>query len=72
MTSVRDHDGRTEVRMVAQTDRHNPGRRHGDVRAAWRADRLGRPGDLLTTDGDGVVRPPMRAWETATMRLDLN
>ncbi|MCX4390882.1 hypothetical protein OG777_28700 [Micromonospora peucetia] len=72
LTSVRDRDGRTEVRLVAQTPADTtavidaPG-----LRGAWRADLLGRPGDPLAVEGDGAVRLPMRAWEIATVQLDL-
>ncbi|MEU6076304.1 hypothetical protein [Micromonospora sp. NPDC047074] len=72
LTSVRDRDGRTEVRLVAQTPTDTtavidaPG-----LRGAWRADLLGRPGDPLAVAADGVVRLPMRAWEIATVQLDL-
>ncbi|MEU9507954.1 hypothetical protein AB0D32_16950 [Micromonospora sp. NPDC048170] len=72
LTSARDRDGRTEVRLVAQTPADTtavieaPG-----LRGAWRADLLGRPRDPLVVEGDGAVRLPMRAWEIATVQLDL-
>jgi mannosylglycerate hydrolase len=72
LTSVRDRDGSTEVRLVAQTPAATTAavRAGGDVRAAWRVDLLGRRGEPLPVD-DGVVRLPMRPWEIATVQLDL-
>ncbi|MFC6016887.1 hypothetical protein ACFP2T_11795 [Plantactinospora solaniradicis] len=73
LTSVRDRDGLVEVRMVAERPRDTTaiigaGRR---VRAARRADLLGRPGAILPIGADGAVRLPLRAWEIATVQLDL-
>ncbi|MEU8299063.1 hypothetical protein AB0C04_17475 [Micromonospora sp. NPDC048909] len=73
LTSVRDRNGRIEVRMVAETPDATTavlgaGR---PVRGACRADLLGQPGDRLTVDADGLVRLPLRAWEIATVQLDL-
>ncbi|MEV1332626.1 hypothetical protein AB0J20_23975 [Micromonospora costi] len=73
LTSVRDRDGRTEVRIVAETPAATTavvgaGR---PVRAARRADLLGRPGEPLAVDADGRLRLPLRAWEIATVQLDL-
>ncbi|NES31647.1 alpha-mannosidase [Micromonospora terminaliae] len=72
LTSVRDRAGRTEVRVVAQTPVDTTAVLGGAaVRGAWRADLLGRTGEPLTVDGDGLVRLPLRAWEIATVQLDL-
>ncbi|WBB69423.1 glycoside hydrolase family 38 C-terminal domain-containing protein [Micromonospora sp. WMMD812] len=73
LTSVRDRDGRTEVRMVAETPDTTTavlgaGR---PVRGARRADLLGRPGERLDVDADGLLRLPLRSWEIATVQLDL-
>ncbi|MEH1057196.1 hypothetical protein V6U89_18580 [Micromonospora sp. CPCC 206171] len=73
LTSVRDRQGRVEVRVVAETPTDTgavigAGRA---VRGAWRADLLGRPGERLSVDADGLVRLPLRAWEIATVQLDL-
>ncbi|MEU2615799.1 hypothetical protein ABZ570_30145 [Micromonospora sp. NPDC007271] len=71
LTSVRDRAGRVELRMVANGDSSaviGAGRR---VHGAWRADLLGRSGEPLPVDGDGRVRLPLRAWEIATVQLDL-
>ncbi|MFE9654671.1 hypothetical protein [Micromonospora sp. NPDC006431] len=71
LTSVRDRDGRVELRVVATRGTAaviGAGRR---VRGAWRADLRGRPGEALPVDGEGLVRLPLRAWEIATVQLDL-
>ncbi|MEU4713993.1 hypothetical protein AB0F73_10135 [Micromonospora purpureochromogenes] len=73
LTSVRDRQGRVEVRVVAETPTDTGaviGAGRG-VRGAWRADLLGRPGERLSVDDDGLVRLPLRAWEIATVQLDL-
>ncbi|MDH6463720.1 mannosylglycerate hydrolase [Micromonospora sp. A200] len=73
LTSVRDRQGRVEVRVVAETPT-DTGAVIGAgrvVRGAWRADLLGRPGERLSVDADGLVRLPLRAWEIATVQLDL-
>ncbi|MGC5020729.1 hypothetical protein [Micromonospora sp. DT47] len=73
LTSVRDRHGRVEVRVVAEAPTGTSaviGAGRG-VRGAWRADLMGRPGDRLTVDADGLVRLPLRAWEIATVQLDL-
>ncbi|MGS2616242.1 glycoside hydrolase family 38 N-terminal domain-containing protein [Micromonospora sp. LZ34] len=73
LTSVRDRAGRTEVRLVAQTPADTVAVLGGaTIRGAWRADLLGRPGEPLAVDGDGCVRLPLRAWEIATVQLDLS
>jgi alpha-mannosidase len=72
VTSVRDRAGRTEVRLVAQAPVDMTAVLGGaTVRGAWRADLLGRPGEPLAVGGDGLVRLPLRAWEIATVQLDL-
>ncbi|MCM0677827.1 hypothetical protein NCC78_24575, partial [Micromonospora phytophila] len=73
LTSVRDRHGRVEVRVVAEapTDTSAVIGAGRGVRGAWRADLMGRPGDRLTVDADGLVRLPLRAWEIATVQLDL-
>lgn len=72
MTSVRDRAGRTEVRLVAQTPVDTTAVLGGvPLRGACRADLLGRAGEALPVDGDGRVRLPLRAWEIATVQLDL-
>lgn len=73
LTSVRDRDGVTEVRVVAEAPGGTAatirtGRR---IRAAWRADLLGRRGDPLTITDGGGVHLPLRAWEIATVQLAL-
>ncbi|MFG1951571.1 hypothetical protein [Micromonospora sp. NPDC048830] len=71
LTSVRDRDGRIELRVVAQTPTATSaviGAGRG-VRAACRADLLGRPGEALPVDGDGLVRLALRPWEIATVQL---
>ncbi|MGN9893459.1 hypothetical protein [Micromonospora sp. L31] len=73
LTSVRDRQGRVEVRVVAETPTDTGaviGAGRG-VRGAWRADLLGRPGERLSVDDDGLVRLPLRAWEIATVQLHL-
>ncbi|SCL29339.1 alpha-mannosidase [Micromonospora rhizosphaerae] len=73
LTSVRDRDGRAELRVVAQTPAETTaviGARRG-VFGAWRCDLLGRPGEPLSVDGDGLVHLPLRGWEIATVQLDL-
>ncbi|MGR6319481.1 hypothetical protein Q2K19_28500 [Micromonospora soli] len=70
LTSVRDRDGRVELRVVASRDTTAVVGAGRDVRGAWRADLLGRPGDPLPVDG-GLVRLPLRAWQIATVQLDL-
>ncbi|MFC8616657.1 hypothetical protein ACFT9M_09605 [Micromonospora purpureochromogenes] len=73
LTSVRDRQGRVEVRVVAETPTDTAaviGAGRG-VRGAWRADLLGRPGERLSVDADGLVRLPLRAWEIATVQLEL-
>ncbi|GAA3761025.1 hypothetical protein GCM10022225_53250 [Plantactinospora mayteni] len=73
LSSVRDRDGRVELRVVAEhpadtTATVGSGR---PIRAARRADLLGRPGAVLPVDLDGSVRLPLRAWEIATVQLDI-
>ena len=73
LTSVRDRNGLVEVRVVAEhpagtTATIAAGR---VIRAARRADLLGRPGAALAVDADGTVRVPLRAWEIATVQLRL-
>ncbi|MFE9692131.1 hypothetical protein [Micromonospora sp. NPDC005806] len=70
LTSVRDRDGRVELRVVASRDTTAVIGTGRDVRGAWRADLRGRPGEPLPVDG-GQVRLPLRAWEIATLQLDL-
>ncbi|RZU76235.1 alpha-mannosidase [Micromonospora kangleipakensis] len=71
LTSLRDRDGRIELRLVAARDTNAVIGAGRGVRGAWRADLVGRPGEPLPVDGDGVVRLPLRAWEIATVQLDL-
>ncbi|MCW3816713.1 hypothetical protein ONA91_19900 [Micromonospora sp. DR5-3] len=71
LTSVRDRAGRIELRVVATRDTGAVIGAGRGVRGAWRADLLGRPGAPLPVDGDGLVRVPLRAWEIATVQLDL-
>ncbi|GIG87282.1 glycoside hydrolase family 38 N-terminal domain-containing protein [Plantactinospora endophytica] len=73
LTSVRDRDGRVEVRVVAEhpTDTAAVLGAGRPIRAARRADLLGRPGAVLPVEVDGTVRLPLRAWEIATVQLDL-
>ncbi|PWU44698.1 alpha-mannosidase [Micromonospora globispora] len=73
VTSVRERDGRVELRMVAQTPAETTavigsGR---DVHGARRCDLLGRPGEPLPVDEDGLVRLPLHGWEIAAVQLDL-
>ncbi|MEV1287471.1 glycoside hydrolase family 38 C-terminal domain-containing protein [Micromonospora sp. NPDC049679] len=73
LTSLRDRGGRAELRVVAETPAATAAviRAGRGIREAWRADLLGRPGDRLTVDDDGAVRLPLRAWEIATVQLDM-
>ncbi|WP_406045244.1 hypothetical protein OG799_12680 [Micromonospora sp. NBC_00898] len=71
LTSLRDRDGRVEARMVATRDTSAVIGAGRGVRGAWRADLVGRPGESLPVGGDGLVRLPLRAWEIATVQLDL-
>ncbi|GAB3979581.1 hypothetical protein [Plantactinospora veratri] len=73
LSSVRDRDGLVEVRVVAEHPADTvatlgAGR---PIRAARRADLLGRPGAPLSVGVDGAVRLPLRAWEIATVQLEL-
>ncbi|AVT35295.1 glycoside hydrolase family 38 C-terminal domain-containing protein [Plantactinospora sp. BB1] len=73
LSSVRDRDGLVEVRVVAEHPADTvatlgAGR---PIRAARRADLLGRPGAALSVGVDGSVRLPLRAWEIATVQLEL-
>jgi alpha-mannosidase len=72
LTSVRDRNGRIELRVVAQSPAATTAvvRAGRSLEGAWRADLLGRRGERLTVDDD-VVRLPLRAWEIATVQLDL-
>ena len=72
-TSVRDRDGRIEVRFVAlqpfaTTAVVSAGR---PLRGAWLADLRGRSGVSLPVGPDGAVRVDLRAFEIATLQLDL-
>ncbi|WP_319460278.1 glycoside hydrolase family 38 C-terminal domain-containing protein [Micromonospora sp. RTP1Z1] len=71
LTSVRDRDGRVELRMVAARDTRAVIGAGRGVRGAWRADLVGRAGEPLPVDADNLVRLPLRAWEIATVQLDL-
>ena len=73
MTSVRDRAGRVEVRVVAEHPAPTEAviRVARGVRAAWSADLLGRPGGALPVDADGAVRVPLRAYQIATIQLEL-
>ncbi|MCW3843121.1 hypothetical protein ONA70_23760 [Micromonospora yasonensis] len=70
LTSVRDRDGRIELRIVASRDTEAVITAGRGVRAARRADLRGRPGEELPVTDD-AVRLPLRAWEIATVQLDL-
>ncbi|SCG69157.1 glycoside hydrolase family 38 N-terminal domain-containing protein [Micromonospora inositola] len=71
LTSVRDRGGRVELRVVATRDTTAVIGAGRGVRGACRADLIGRAGEPLPVDGDGRVRLPVRAWEIATIQLDL-
>ena len=73
LTSIRDRSGRTELRLIAQTPIETTAviRAGRGVRGASRCDLLGRPGEPLSVDGNGLVRLPLRGWEIATVQLDL-
>ncbi|WP_200210346.1 glycoside hydrolase family 38 C-terminal domain-containing protein [Micromonospora coerulea] len=71
LTSLRDRDGRIELRVVAARDTNAVIGAGRGLRGAWRADLIGRAGEPLPVDGDGRVRLPVRAWEIATIQLDL-
>jgi alpha-mannosidase len=73
LTGVRDRGGRVELRVVAEQPTAteaviSAGR---GVRAAWSADLLGRPGAPLPVGEDGTVRVPLRAWQIATVQLEI-
>ncbi|GAA1870288.1 glycoside hydrolase family 38 C-terminal domain-containing protein [Asanoa iriomotensis] len=73
LTSVRDRPGHIEVRLVAQTPVDTTAVLGGaTIRTARRADLLGRPGEALAVDPDGQVRLRLRAWEIATVQLDVS
>jgi mannosylglycerate hydrolase len=72
-TSVRDRDGRIEIRFVALQPAPSTAviSAGWPVRAAWLADLRGRPGASLPIGPDGAVRVDLRAFEIATLQLDL-
>jgi mannosylglycerate hydrolase len=73
LTSVRERAGRVEVRLVAESPADTVAtlRAGRPVRAAQRTDLIGRPVAELSVVGD-TVRLPLRAWEIATVQLDLS
>jgi mannosylglycerate hydrolase len=73
LTSVRERAGRLEVRVVAEAPGDTTAvlRAGRPARGAWRTDLLGRPGNAVPVADDGAVRLPLRAWEIATMQLEL-
>ncbi|MEO3750042.1 alpha-mannosidase [Streptomyces sp. B6B3] len=70
LSSLRERDGRVELRVVAETDRPTTATVAGPVAHARHADLLGRPGDDLPVT-DGTVTLPLRPWQIATLHLDL-
>ncbi|MFC7563632.1 hypothetical protein ACFQU9_10330 [Actinomadura namibiensis] len=68
LSALRDRDGWTEVRLVAETPEPTVAVLSGAFGRAVRTDLLGRPGEDLAV-ADGAVRLPMLPWEIVTMRL---
>ncbi|WP_067826007.1 glycoside hydrolase family 38 C-terminal domain-containing protein [Actinomadura kijaniata] len=68
LSALRDRDGWTEVRLVAETPEPTVAVLSGAFGRAVRTDLLGRPGEDLAVAG-GAVRLPMLPWEIVTMRL---
>ncbi|MGW1886655.1 glycoside hydrolase family 38 N-terminal domain-containing protein [Streptomyces sp. NPDC001970] len=68
LTSVRERDGWTEVRVVAEGGEATEALVQGEFTRARRADLLGRPGEALSVT-DGAVRLALRPWEIATLQL---
>ncbi|MGK5554224.1 alpha-mannosidase [Actinomadura kijaniata] len=68
LSALRDRDGWTEVRLVAETPEPTVAVLSGAFGRAVRTDLLGRPGEDLAVDG-GEVALPMLPWEIVTMRL---
>ncbi|TDB96872.1 alpha-mannosidase, partial [Nonomuraea longispora] len=68
MTSLRDRDGRHELRVVALTPGNTEAVITGDFTEATHADLRGRPGDPLPVT-DGTLRLPLKPWEIATIHL---
>jgi alpha-mannosidase len=68
LTSVRQREEWTEVRVVAEGGEATEALIEGGFARARRADLLGRPGDVLPTAG-GAVTLPLNPWEIATVQL---
>ncbi|TDD13229.1 alpha-mannosidase, partial [Nonomuraea diastatica] len=68
MTSLRDRDGRHELRVVALTPGDTEAVVEGTFTQARHADLRGRPGAELPVT-DGTLHLPMKAWEIATIQL---
>ncbi|WP_406320720.1 alpha-mannosidase [Streptomyces sp. NBC_01637] len=68
LTSARERDGWSEVRVVAEGGADTVAVVESGFTRARRCDLLGRPGEELPMDG-GVLRLPLRAWEIATVQL---
>lgn len=68
LTSVRQREEWTEVRVVAEGGEATEALIGGGFTRARRADLLGRPGAALPTAG-GAVTLPLGPWEIATVQL---
>ncbi len=69
LSSVREREGRLEVRVVAQTPTDTTARLAlPGLRAAFRADLLGNAGEAVAVDA-GTVTVALRPWEIATFQL---
>ncbi|TDD48072.1 alpha-mannosidase [Nonomuraea terrae] len=68
MTSLRDRDGWSELRVVALTPSATEAVIAGDLLEARHADLRGRPGDAVPV-ADGTVRLPLGPWEIATVQF---
>ncbi|PZG16258.1 glycoside hydrolase family 38 C-terminal domain-containing protein [Nonomuraea aridisoli] len=68
MTSLRDRDGWSELRVVALTPSATEAVISGDLLEARHADLRGRPGDAVPV-ADGTLRLPLGPWEIATVQF---
>ncbi|MFG2073473.1 glycoside hydrolase family 38 N-terminal domain-containing protein [Nonomuraea maritima] len=68
MTSLRDRDGWSELRVVALTPDATEAVIAGDLAEARHADLRGRPGASVPVT-DGALRLPLGPWEIATIQF---